>query len=320
VRLRAHAGHPATAQKTVWRIYRDDGRIQVRKKKIWAKLRPYVMIAPAMTGIFLFVIYPMFYLVYLSFYKYNLMNKAKSKFIGFDNFTQIFTRADFYKALTNTVIYTVGVVALTMVLSLLMAVWLSKKSWINSVVQVGIFTPHIISIVSISLVWLWMMEPSVGYLNYLLKLLGLPPSQWLQSSRTALISVIIVAVWHSIGYYTLLIVAAIQSISPSIFDAAALDSASKFRVLFRITIPLISPQLFFILIIMTIGSFKVFDLIRIMTGGGPNNATNTLVYYIYGFRTTNIGYAAATGVVLMAIIGLLTILYFRLLAKKIHYA
>ncbi|MNI76114.1 sn-glycerol-3-phosphate transport system permease protein UgpA [compost metagenome] len=153
----------------------------------------------------------------------------------------------------------------------------------------------------------------------MLKWVGLPPSEWLQSSRTALISVIIVSVWQGIGYYTLIIVAALQSIPPSIYEAAELDNAGRFKVFYKITLPMISPQLFFILVVMTIGSFKVFDTIKIMTGGGPNNATSTVVYYMYGFRTTNIGYSSATGVVLMAIIGVLTIIYFRLLSKKVHY-
>ncbi|MBB6673636.1 sugar ABC transporter permease [Cohnella nanjingensis] len=277
------------------------------------------MIAPAMAGIGLFVIYPIFYLIKLSFYKYNLMNKAKSKYIGFDNYQKIFTRDDFYQALGNTAVYTVGVVAGTMLLSLLVALWLKRKTRWNRIVQAGIFTPHIVSIVSIALLWMWLMEPNQGLLNFLLKLFGLPPSAWLQSSKTALLSVILVSVWQSIGYYTLIIVAALQSIPPTIYEAAALDNASRAKVFFRITLPLLSPQLFFILVIMTIGSFKVFDTVQVMTGGGPNGATSTIVYYIYQFRTTNIGYSAATGVVLMAIIGLLTFLYFRLLARKVHY-
>jgi sn-glycerol 3-phosphate transport system permease protein len=289
------------------------------KKPILTRLRPYLMVLPAMVGIITFVIYPMIYLVYLSFFKYNLMNKAKSTFIGLDNYKELFMREDFYKALGNTFVYTIGAVFLTMVISLLFALWLSKQSKFNSIVQAGLFTPHIISIVSIALVWLWLMEPNLGLLNFGLKALGLPTSQWLQSSKTAMISVIIVSVWHSVGYYTLIIVAALQSIPPSIYEAAELDNAKKFKVFYKITLPLISPQLFFILIIMTIGSFKVFDTVRIMTGGGPNNATNTLVYYIYSFRTTNIGFASATGVVLMAIIGILTFIYFRLLSKKVHY-
>lgn len=289
------------------------------RENVWAKLRPYVMIAPAMIGILTFVIYPIGYLIYLSFYKYNLMNKAKSKFIGLDNYTQILTREDFYKALSNTFVYTICVVALTMLLSLAIAVWLSRKSKVNAVVQAGIFTPHIVSIVSIALVWLWMMEPNLGFLNYVLKSLGLPPSSWLQSSDTAMMSVIIVSVWGAIGYYVLIIVAAIQSIPVSIYEAAALDNASKWKVFTRITLPIISPQLFFILVIMTIGSFKVFDTVQVMTGGGPNDATNTLVYYIYTYRTSNLGYSAASGVVLMVVISLLTLIYFRLLSKKIHY-
>ncbi|MBW7456083.1 carbohydrate ABC transporter permease [Paenibacillus sepulcri] len=288
-------------------------------KTIGQRLRPYAMIAPAMLGIALFVIYPMLYLIYLSFFKYNLMNKAKSKFIGLDNYSEIFSRGDFYKALGNTALYTLGVVVLTLLIALLIAVWLSKKSKFNAIVQAGIFTPHIVSIVSVSLIWLWIMEPNLGMLNYLLKAVGLPTSQWLQSSKTALISVIIVSVWQGIGYYTLIIVAALQSITPSIYEAAALDNASKFKVFYKITLPLISPQLFFILVIMTIGSFKVFDTVQVMTGGGPNDATNTIVYYIYSFRTTNIGYSSATGVVLMAIIALLTFIYFRLLSKRVHF-
>ncbi|WP_028608828.1 carbohydrate ABC transporter permease [Paenibacillus harenae] len=289
------------------------------KKRLGELFRPYLMIAPAMAGICLFVLYPIIFLGYLSLYDYNLMNKAKSKFIGFENFAEIFSRGDFYKSLSNTVIYTAGVVVLTLLLSLVIAVWLSKKSKFNVFVQAGIFTPHVVSIVSIALVWLWMMEPNLGFLNYVLKALGLPPSQWLQSSESALMSVILVSVWQGIGYYVLIIVAALQSISPSIYEAAALDNASKLKVFWKITLPMISPQLFFILVIMTIGSFKVFDTVKVMTGGGPNNATNTLVYYIFENRTTNIGYASATGVVLMMIIALLTFVYFRLLSRRVHY-
>jgi sn-glycerol 3-phosphate transport system permease protein len=145
---------------------------------------------------------------------------------------------------------------------------------------------------------------------------GLP---WLQSSDTALMSVTIVSVWQNIGYFALIIIAALKGISPTIYEAAALDNASRLTVFRKLTIPLISPQLFFILVVMTIGSFKVFETVQVMTGGGPNDATSTLVYYIYKFRTTNVGYASATGVVLMGIIGLLTFVYFRILAKKVHY-
>lgn len=283
------------------------------------RLRPYVMIAPAMIGIFLFVVYPTIKLLQLSLHDYNLMNKAKSKFIGLDNYIEILSRGDFYKSLENTALYTLGVVAFTMTIAILMALWLQKNSKVNFVIQAGLFTPHIVSIVSIALIWLWLMEPNIGILNFILKTLGLPTSQWLQSSNTALLSIIIVSVWQAIGYYTIIIVAALQGVSPTIYEAAALDRAKRSTVFYKLTLPLISPQLFFILVIMTIGSFKVFDTVRIMTGGGPNNATNTLVYYIYEFRTTNIGYATASGVILMGIIAVLTLIYFKIISKKIFY-
>ncbi len=289
------------------------------RKDLWSRIRPYVMVAPAMAGIALFVLYPIGYLIYISLHKYNLMNRAKSTFIGFDHYQAMFSREDFHKALSNTFVYTASVVALTISIALALAVWLSRKSKFNSFVQAAIFTPHVVSIVSIALIWLWLMEPNLGFFNYVLKSLGLPPSRWLQSSGTAMMSIVMVSVWGAIGYYVLIIVAAIQSIPASLYEAAALDNASKWKVLTKITLPIISPQLFFILVVMTIGSFKVFDTVQVMTGGGPNNATNTLVYYIYTFRTSNLGYSAATGVVLMAFIGLLTVLYFRLLAKRVHY-
>lgn len=277
------------------------------------------MIAPATLAICVFVIYPSIYLIYLSFHKYNLLNRAKSKFIGWDNYVTLFGRETFYKSLLNTVLYTAGVVVFTILISLLVALWINENKKLNSLVQISIFTPHIVSIVSIAMVWMWLMDPTMGLLNYVLELFGLPPSKWLQSSKTALMSVILVSIWHSIGYYSLIIVAAIKGVSVSLYEAAKLDGASKFRMFYNITIPMISPQLFFILIIMTIGSFKVFDTVNIMTGGGPNYATNTLVYYIFQFRSENLGLSAATGVVLMAIVGLLTIVYFRILSKKVHY-
>ncbi|MCI3924704.1 sugar ABC transporter permease [Paenibacillus sp. TRM 82003] len=291
----------------------------MRGSRFWEGIRPYLLVAPAMTGILLFVMYPAGYLVYLSLFKYNLMNRTKSTFIGLDNFRLLLTREDFYKALTNTAAYTVGVVAATILLSLVLAVWLNRKRRMNAFVQMGIFTPHIVSIVSIALLWMWLMEPNVGLLNFLLKSLGLPTSSWLQSSRTALTSVMLVSVWQGVGYFTLIIIAALQSIPQSIYEAAELDNAGKLKVFFKITLPMISPQLFFILVILTIGSFKVFETVQVMTGGGPNDATTTMVYYIYSFRTTNIGFAAASGVVLMGFVGILTLVYFRLLSKKVHY-
>lgn len=289
-------------------------------KQSWKeKILPYLFIAPAMISIAVFVLYPISYLIYLSLYDYNLLNSTKSIFLGVENYKQLIIREDFQKTILNTLIYTFGVVFATTIIALLIALWLRRESKFNMFIQAGIFTPHIISIVSISLVWLLIMEPSNGLLNFILKNIGLPSSKWLQSSKTSLFSIIIVSVWSNIGYYALILVAALQGISSTIYEAARLDYANRWTKLTRITMPLISPQLFFITIVMTIGSIKVFDTIRIMTNGGPNNSTTTIVYYLYSFRTTNIGYASAVGVILLVLTAILTFVYFKILSKKVHY-
>lgn len=285
-----------------------------------SRLYPYLLCAPAMIALFVFVVYPIGYLIYLSFTNWNIINPVK-KFIGLSNYETLFGRAEFYTVAWNTFIFTFFVVIITLALSLVLAIWFNKNTKFNMFGQAAIFTPHIISLVSISMVWMWIMDPDIGLLNYLLGLVGIPPLRWLQSSSTSMLSIIIVSVWKGLGYYTLVILAALQSIPTSIYEACELDNASKTKVFFKITLPMISPQLFFLLIVMTIASFKVFDTIKIMTGGGPNNSTNMLVYYIYEYAFVNmkIGYASAVGVVLLGFVSIVTILYFRLLSKRVHY-
>jgi sn-glycerol 3-phosphate transport system permease protein len=172
------------------------------------------------------------------------------------------------------------------------------------------------------MIWSWIMEQnSYGLLNAVLGLFKVPPLRWLNSSKTAMLSVVIVSVWKSIGYYALVILSALKAIPAEIFEAAELDNAPKWRVFFRLTLPLLSPQLFFLLIVITINSFKVFDTIRIMTGGGPGSATDVLAYYIYryAFQHFRIGYASAAGTVLMVILMIFTALYFAVLGRRVHY-
>jgi sn-glycerol 3-phosphate transport system permease protein len=288
----------------------------MRKSKVY----PYLLILPAMAFLITFFVYPMINLCYLSLTDWNLI-KVKKEFIGVQNYVNLFNDKEFIQVLVNTLIYTVIVVAIVMVSSLILAVWFNKNTRFDRFGQLAIFTPHIISLVSISMVWLWLMDPDTGLLNYILEFFGLPASSWLQSSKTALISLAIVASWQAIGYYTLIILSSLQSIPAEIYEAADLDNTGKFKRFFKITLPMISPQLFFLLIVMTIGTFKVFDTVRIMTGGGPNNATNMLVYYIYDYAFINMkmGYASAAGVVLLVISSITTLLYFKGLSKKVHY-
>lgn len=290
-----------------------------RIKKI---LTPYLLVAPAVIGILLFCIYPIFSLVKLSFYDVNMLNASKTKFVGLTNYSRMFAKDSFSKSMANTVIYSFVTVALIMVLSLLIAEWIGrKKRPIDRLSQVCVFFPHIVATVSISLIWMWILEPQYGIMNSFLRSLGLPTSQWLQSSQSALASIIFISVWQSVGYYTLIFIAAIQSVPQDIYEAAELDHASGARIFFQIVLPLISPQIFFVLIVLTISAFKVFELILVMTMGGPNNATSSIAYLIYMEVFTNYrwGYGAVAGVVLLVIVALLSAVYFKVLSKRVFY-
>lgn len=292
------------------------------QKRFIDKIKPYLLLLPAFVGIAMFTIWPVIRVIWWSFYKVNQLNPSKTRFVGFDNYAYLLTNSYFLKTLKNTGVYTLWTVLIILFVALILAVWLSKKQdKMTKFTQAAAFTPHITSMVTIAMIFAQMMNPNVGLFNAILEAFGLAPSKWLQSSDTAMGSVIFVASWKSIGYYSLIIIGALQSISPSIYEAAALDNAGEFRTLRKITIPMISPQLFFTLIVMTIGSFKVFDTIRLLTDGGPNNATSSIVYYIYKmvFWNSNIGRACAASVVLLVIVSILTLIYFKLLSKKVHY-
>jgi sn-glycerol 3-phosphate transport system permease protein len=230
---------------------------------------------------------------------------------------------DFRQVLANTFIYTVLLVGMVMALAVLIAVWLNsgKKKILNEVVQGFIFTPHIISLVSASLVFLWLMDPDIGLFNMALGLFGLRPFPFLNSPNTALFSMVLVMVWKSLGYYSLIIMAALQTIPSEIYEAAELDDTPKVRVFFKITLPMISPTVLFTTVVATINSFRIFDTVSVMTQGGPANSTNTLVYYIYqyAFKFSKIGIASAAGVIMLVFVGLLTFVQFGVGGKRVHY-
>ena len=259
-------------------------------------------------------------MIYLSFTDWNLVSPIKN-FVGLTNFIYLFKREDFLAALRQTFQYTVWTVFVLGVLSITIAVWLKKATRTNNFLRGAIFMPHIVSLLSVAMIWFWLMDEKSGLLNMALEFMHLPTSPWLQSSKTALPSLIIVSCWKSLGYHVLIIFAALQNIPDEIYEAAELDNAGKFSVFFRITFPMISPQAFLILITMTIGSFRVFETIRIMTGGGPGTSTQVLVHYIYqtAFSYFKVGLASAAGVVLLAIVGVMTSVYFFALSKMVHY-
>lgn len=284
------------------------------------RFTPYLYTTPAIVILSLFFIYPIFYMTYLSFTSWDLISPAKT-FVGFENYIELFRSHDFLQVLWNTILFTALTVSLSLFVSLLLALWLNRKGKRYSFLQGAIFSPHIISLVSVSLLWMWMMDPQYGLLNELLSIIGSPPLKWLANTKSALYSLVLVSIWKIVGYNTLVFIAGLQSIPKDIYEAASLDQTPWWRKLTRITIPMLSPTIFFLLIINTTHSFQVFDTVQIMTQGGPANSTNMLVFYIYqnGFDFFKIGYASAAGVVLLLLVGIVTVFHFKFLAKRVHY-
>jgi sn-glycerol 3-phosphate transport system permease protein len=286
----------------------------------WEKLRPYAMVSPSIVIFSIFFIYPIMYMMYLSTFDWDFISPTKT-FVGLQNFADLFAEDAFLQVLRNSTIYTFLTVTLTTGIALLLALWLNRTGLFYGFVQGAIFSPHIISLVSISLLWSWLMDPEYGLLNWVIGLVGFGKLAWLNDPSTSLFSLVLVAVWKGVGFNTLVFIAGLQSIPRDIYEAADLDQSKPWKTFYKLTLPMLSPTVFFLVVINMIGSFQVFETIAIMTQGGPINTTNTLVYYIYeyGFRFFKIGYASAAGVILLCIVGLLTLIYFKMLSSRVYY-
>ncbi len=281
------------------------------------KALPYGLVAPSMILFGVFMIYPILYMIYLSFFKWNML--SDKVFISFKNYVTMFTNPEFVQVLLTTVKFMVGTVSVSIIIALLLALYLQSNTKINRFLQGVIFTPYIVSLVSIAFIFMWMMDSDLGLFNYILDLLHLPKVRWLEDPKVAIYSLVLVNIWKGVGYYTIIFISALQSIPTYLYEAAKLDKTSKIKTFFRITLPMISPTLFFVTLTGIISGLKVFETINIMTGGG--NSTNTLVYniYEYGYSYFKIGYASAMGVVMMIFISLITLLYFKTLSKRVYY-
>ena len=282
----------------------------------------FVTAMPAMILLFVFTVYPVFYLIYYSMFSGSLIS-AKKTFVGLDNYKELFGSETFRMVLVNTVVYTGRFFSLTMWLAVIIAGWLngSKHKKLNNMVEGFIFTPHVISMVSVSIVFLWLMDPDTGFLNMVITKLGFAKFPFLSSPSTSMFSLVLVMVWKSVGYYVLLIMAALQTVPSNIYEAAELDSTPKWRVFFKITLPMISPTILFTSVVASIASFKIFDSVNVMTQGGPVDSTNTLVYYIYSFafRYGKPGMACAAGVILLILVCIMTYVQFGVGKKRVHY-
>ncbi|MCL4464966.1 MAG: sugar ABC transporter permease [Chloroflexi bacterium] len=279
----------------------------------------YIFLLPVLAYLAVFVVFPVVYAFYLSFHEWNMLSLTM-KFVGLDNYQQLFQDQTFILSLVNTAIFTVGVIGSIVVLSLALALALDTKLKGINFFRGVYYTPAVTSVIVIAAVWTWIYEPNFGILNNLARMVGLPQLRWLSDTSMALPSVIITAVWRNVGYFGVIFLAGLQGIDTIYYEAAKVDGANAWERFRHVTIPLLMPTTFYVVVMGIISSFQVFGLIYAMTGGGPVNATSVIVYYLYkqAFVYFRMGYASATAYVLFAIIFALTLIQFRLLGRRIE--
>ncbi len=263
----------------------------------------YVYIFPILILISIFYIIPIFMSFFYSFQKFNVIQPPE--FLGLFNYKRLSSDPVFLASLKNTLVYTAIVVPVQTVLSMLLAVLITSRKrniWTNFV-RNSLFVPVITSMILVGIIWRVVLNPNMGLLNHALSSIGITKINWLGSNATAMISVCMAAVWKNVGYFMVLYIAAIMDIPKSYYEAAMVDGASATQKFFNITLPMLKPATYFVVVLGTIWSFQVFDLVYTLTGGGPGVATVTLVMSIYNsaFREYNMGYAAAISYVLFAI-------------------
>lgn len=273
-----------------------------------------LFLLPAIAGIIVFIIIPLICSFGLSFTKWDLLNDIS--FVGLDNYKLIFSEKLFLKILLNTVVFAISTSIFGVIIPLILAAVLNSKIRGSEFFKTAYFLPFITPMIVIAIVWSWIFDPNIGFLNQILKL----NINWLYDTQFALPALIAVSVWKLIGYNMIIFLSSMTSISNSLFEAAKIDGANSVQTFTKITIPMLSPAVFFVVIITAINSFQVFDLIYLMTEGGPFDSTNVLVYAIYknAFEFFNVGKASAIAYVLFAIILILTLIQWNLRKKLVY--
>jgi multiple sugar transport system permease protein len=257
-----------------------------------------------------FTLYPLAYSLVQSFTDASLLRSGQS-FIGFDNYVKLLKDESFRRAMLNTLVYTLGVVPVSNILSFLLALALNRRLRLTSLFRTAFFLPVVASTASVATIWFLFYDPYYGGFNNLLAKIGILGPAWLSDPKWALFAVIIMSIWKNLGYSMVIYLAGLQDVPQDLYDAAALDGAGHFQKTRFITLPLMSRIITFTMIMSTIRSFQVFGQIRIMTGGGPTDSTLVAVYYLYrqAFESPyRFGYASAAAWLIFLILGSLAAL------------
>jgi multiple sugar transport system permease protein len=288
----------------------------------YGKWTPYLFIFPMLVGLFVFRLGPVVVALLAGFTRWNI--QTPPEFLGLHNYAEAIQSPIFWQVAKNTVLFILIFVPGVMILALLMALMLNREIRGIAFFRGLYFMPYITAMVAVAMVWNWIFATRFGVLNYFLThFLGIAnPPAWLADKYWALPALAIVAIWKTAGFQMIIFLAGLQGIPRPLYEAAEIDGANGRAQFFRITLPLLSPVVFFVFIITVIAAFKTFDVTYAMTGGGPNYASTTLAYFIYqnAFVYGRMGYASALSFFLLLIVGITTWLSFKLKDRWVEYA
>lgn len=299
-----------------------EGKIRTSKFKLNKKesLIWIIFILPAAIPLVVFWIWPMFYSGYVSFTNWDFMSPTY-KIVGLSNYIKLFQDKEFYRVLFNTFYFTLGSVIPTIIGGLVFAVLLNKKMRGIKLYRTILFSPWITPTVAVSIVWSWIFEPKVGLANFILSKVHIAALPWLESEKWAMPAILIVTIWKGVGWAMVFYLEALQKVPEELNEAAEIDGANRFQNFMNVTIPMISPTTFFLVIMTSINSLQAYDQIQVLTQGGPAGSTRTLLYMYYqeAFQNFDVGKAAAVAMVIVFITIVLSVIQFVASKRWVHY-
>ena len=280
----------------------------------------WLLLLPAVVLLALFTHYPAVANLWHSFYS-TPRGSRPPDFVGLDNYRQLVDDPIFWQSLGNNLWYALGTIPLSIALALLMAVWVNERLPGRGFLRLAYFTPTVLPMIAVANIWLFFYTPGYGLVEQVAGALGLPSHNWLGTRSTALPALMAVTIWKEAGFFMIFYLAALQSMSPHLAEAAAIEGASRAYFFRRVTFPLLMPTTLFVLVNAVINAFRLVDHVVVMTRGGPDNATELLLYYIFevGFRFWDSSYAAALTMVLLTLLASVAIAQFAFLERRTHY-
>ncbi|MEK4064013.1 sugar ABC transporter permease [Paenibacillus sp. FSL H3-0321] len=290
------------------------------KLKVQENMLAYLFLAPSLLLFGVFLFYPLLKSVYLSLHSTDPAGRIAA-YVGFDNFNALFTSGLFLDGIRVTALFALLTVPTGLLLALVLAALTHNQLRGKRLFQFAFSLPMVLSVGSAAVIWKFLFHPTLGMLNYLLELAGMTPVAWLVNPDTALLSISLMTVWMNLGFNYIILSSGMQGISDEIYESARIDGAGAVTVFRKITLPLLSPTLFFVLVVSIISAFQAFGQINILTAGGPMNSTNVFVYSIYreAFVNFRFGTGSAQALMLFLVIMLLTLIQFKWVERKVHY-